>query len=83
MGFRDIRLGIEVDGFLPHMRRFADDRRRNNAVCLELGWVLAHYAVEDLIERLDEVAIEIVRWVGQRRDAAGVINGLHRRPAGR
>ena len=28
LGFRDIRLGIEVDGFLPHMRRFADDRRR-------------------------------------------------------
>jgi very-short-patch-repair endonuclease len=70
LGFRDIRLGIEVDGFMPHMRRFADDRRRNNAVCLELGWVLAHYAVEDLVERLDEVAAEVVRWVGQRRAAA-------------
>ena len=35
-----------------------------------LGWVLAHYAVEDLVERLDEVAAEVVRWVGQRRAAA-------------
>jgi len=70
LGFRDIRLGIEVDGFLPHMRRFAGDRRRNNAVCMELGWVLLHYAVEDLVERLDEVVAEIVRWVAQRRAGA-------------
>ena len=69
LGFRDIRLGIEVDGFLPHMRRFADDRRRNNAVCLESGWALAHYAVQDLVERLDEIVAEIVRWVAQRRMA--------------
>jgi very-short-patch-repair endonuclease len=70
LGFPDIKLGIEIDGFLPHMRRFASDRRRNNDVCLELGWELAHFAIEDLAERLPEVVAQICTWVAARRGGA-------------
>ncbi|WP_020575957.1 type IV toxin-antitoxin system AbiEi family antitoxin domain-containing protein [Actinopolymorpha alba] len=68
LGFPEVRLGVEIDGFLTHMRRFAIGRRRANAVTLELGWELAQYAVEDLAERLDEVADEIVAYVLARKE---------------
>jgi very-short-patch-repair endonuclease len=67
LAFPDAMFGVEVDGFSHHMRRFASSRRRANAVTLELGWELAQYPVEDLAERLDEVADEIARYVRARR----------------
>lgn len=71
LAFEDIHLGIEVDGFLPHMRRFAEDRRRGNDVCLELGWELGRFAVQELAEDMDRVVADVVRWVAVRRADLG------------
>lgn len=67
LGDDTLRFGVEVDGFLNHMARFAADRRRSRLLALELGWTIAPYAVEELAADLAGAAREIAEHVGRRR----------------
>jgi hypothetical protein len=71
LGDRELRFGVEIDGFLNHMARFAADRRRTRLVAVELGWRLAPYAVEEIAADLPAVVADIMRHVlALRRSAA-------------
>jgi len=71
LGIEALRFGVEIDGFLNHMARFAADRRRARLLALELGWTIAPYAVEELAADLDAAAQEIAAYVKRlRRESA-------------
>jgi very-short-patch-repair endonuclease len=70
LGIEQLRFGVEIDGFLNHMARFAADRRRARLLALELGWTIAPYAVEEIAAGVERVAAEIARHV--RRLRAGL-----------
>lgn len=63
LGIAALRFGVEIDGFLNHMARFAADRRRARMLALELDWKIAPYAVEELARDLTGVARDIARHV--------------------
>jgi very-short-patch-repair endonuclease len=63
LGLPELRYGVEIDGFLHHMARFAADRQRARMLAVELGWVIAQFAVEEIAADLWGVAREIVRHV--------------------
>jgi very-short-patch-repair endonuclease len=63
LGREDLRFGVEIDGFLNHMERFAADRRRMRMLAVEMGWTIAPYAVEEIRAGLDRIADEIARFV--------------------
>lgn len=63
LGIAALLFGVEIDGFLNHMARFADDRRRARMLALEMDWTLAPFAVEEIADRLDAVVDEIERYV--------------------
>ena len=63
LGDEQLRFGVEIDGFLNHMARFAADRVRSRLLALELGWLLAPYAVEELAADMDGVVADIKRHV--------------------
>jgi very-short-patch-repair endonuclease len=67
LGDEQIKFGVEIDGFLNHMARFAADRRRARMLGDELGWTIAPYAVEELARDLRGVAREIADSVRRRR----------------
>lgn len=48
LGIPELRFGVEIDGFLNHMARFAADRRRTRLLAVELDWTIAPYAVEEI-----------------------------------
>jgi very-short-patch-repair endonuclease len=59
LGDRELRFGVEIDGFLNHMARFAEDRRRTRLVAIELGWLLAPYAVEEIAADMPGVVSDV------------------------
>jgi very-short-patch-repair endonuclease len=63
LGIEELKFGVEIDGFLNHMARFAGDRKRARMLALECDWTIAPYAVEEISSNLDAVADEIVRHV--------------------
>lgn len=66
LGIRAIRLGVEIDAFARHIRRFAADRRRARMVCLELGWELAPVAVAEIAVDEDAVIRELLGYFRAR-----------------
>ena len=70
LGDESIRFGVEVDGFLNHMARFAKDRRRARLLAVELEWTIAPYAVEELAADLGAVAREVAETVRRLRARA-------------
>ena len=69
LGIEELRFGVEIDGFLNHMARFAADRARARLLALELDWRVAPYAVEELAADMDRVVAEIKRHVLRLRAA--------------
>ena len=67
LGDEELKYGVEIDGFLNHMARFAADRRRMRMVAVECGWTIAQYAVEEIAASLDAVADEIAAEARRRR----------------
>src|SRR4051794_24170584 len=63
LGIPELKFGVEIDGFLNHMARFAADRRRARMLALDFDWTLAPYAVEEIAADLDAVADEIVAHI--------------------
>ena len=63
LGDEALRFGVEIDGFLNHMSRFAADRKRGRLLAVELDWTIAAYAVEELANSMDRVAAEIASYV--------------------
>jgi len=63
LGIEELRFGVEIDGFLNHMARFAGDRRRARMLAFECDWTIAPFATEEIAKDLDGVADEIVRHV--------------------
>ena len=70
LGDEQLKFGVEIDGFLNHMARFAADRRRARVLALELGWTIAPYAVEELATHMAAAVAEVVAYVEQRRRRA-------------
>jgi hypothetical protein len=70
LGIEELKFGVEIDGFLNHMARFAKDRRRARMLGLECDWLISAYAVEEIATGLDAVADEIVRHVRRRQRLA-------------
>jgi len=62
LGDEELRFGVEIDGFLNHMARFAADRKRTRLLAVELEWTIAQYAVEELAASMDRVVAEIVAY---------------------
>lgn len=71
LGLPEICLGIEIDGFLSHVRKFAADRKRTRLICLELGWQLAPVAVSEIADDLDAVVAEILSYARRHLMIAG------------
>ena len=63
LGDERLHFGVEIDGFLNHMARFASDRRRARMLAVELDWTIAQYAVEELAVSMDRAVAEIVSYV--------------------
>ncbi len=63
LGIEELRFGVEIDGFVNHMKRFAADRRRARMLAVELDWTIASYAVEEIGTDLAAVADEVVAYV--------------------
>ena len=72
LGIEDLKYGVEIDGFLNHMARFASDRKRARMLATECDWTIAPYAVEEVATDLAGVADDIVATVRrlERRRAA-------------
>jgi hypothetical protein len=71
LGREDLMFGVEVDGFVNHMARFAADRKRARMLALDTGWTVPVYAVEEIRRDCDAVVREIAREVRRReRNAA-------------
>ena len=67
LGDKELMFGVEIDGFLNHMARFRADRARTRLLAVEMGWLLAPYAVDELAADMDGVVDEIVRHVTRLR----------------
>ena len=65
LGNASLRFGVEVDGLVAHLDRFADDRRRDRQL-LQAGWLIIHIAVSELVENLDAVAREVAAAYARR-----------------
>jgi len=63
LGIEELKYGVEIDGFLNHMARFAKDRRRARMLATECEWTIAPYAVEEVATDLAGVADDIVATV--------------------
>jgi hypothetical protein len=72
LGDEEIKFGVEVDGFLNHMARFASDRRRARLLAVECDWTIAPYAVEELAADLDAAAQEVAAYVRRLRRERGL-----------
>ena len=63
LGDEALKFGVEIDGFLNHMARFAADRRRARLLAVELDWTVAQFAVEELATSMDRVVAEVGGYV--------------------
>jgi len=70
LGDEELRFGVEIDGFLNHMARFAADRKRGRLLAVELDWTIAQYAVEELAASMDRVVAEIASYMRILRSRA-------------
>jgi very-short-patch-repair endonuclease len=70
LGIARLRFGVEIDGFVVHMDRFEDDRRRGRMLAVELGWRIATFTSTEVATRLDAVAREVVAHVRRLEAAA-------------
>ena len=61
-----LRFGVEVDGLIAHLDRFAADRRRDREL-QQAGWLIIHVAVSELAEDIAAVADEIAAAYRRRR----------------
>ena len=66
LGNRELRFGVEVDGLVAHLDRFASDRQRDREL-FRAGWLIIHVAVSELAEDLEAVADEIAAAYARRR----------------
>jgi len=60
---------LEVDGFGPHLRdidrwKFADERRRD-VIFQTMGWRIARFAYDDIIERPHECRRLLEAWIAR------------------
>jgi hypothetical protein len=60
LGIRRIKYGVEVDGFLSHMQRFAGERRRARMLAKEVEWTVDAFAVSELADDMAGAVREIV-----------------------
>lgn len=60
LGDRRLKLGVEVDGFVSHLDRFAADRERDRLLMLA-GWLVIHVAAVEVANDLPRVVEHIVR----------------------
>jgi len=72
LGDEKIKFGVEVDGFLNHMARFAADRRRARLLAMKCDWTIAPYAVEELAADLEGAAQEVAAYVKRLRRERGL-----------
>jgi very-short-patch-repair endonuclease len=63
LGIRRLKYGVEVDGFLSHMARFAGDRRRARMLAKELEWTVDAFAVSEIADDMAAVVREIATTV--------------------
>jgi very-short-patch-repair endonuclease len=70
LGIPELKFGVEIDGFLNHMARFKEDRRRARMLAFELEWKIAPYAVDEIARDLAGVADEIVIFVRRLQQRA-------------
>lgn len=70
LGDAGLRFGVEIDGFVNHMARFAADRRRARLLAVELGWTIAPYAVEELAADMDVAVAQIASYLVTMRARA-------------
>jgi very-short-patch-repair endonuclease len=73
LGIEDLRYGVEIDGFLNHMARFARDRRRARMLATECEWTIAPYAVEEVAKDLAGVADDIVATIRRIQRRRGLM----------
>ena len=71
LGNRRLRFGVEVDGLVSHLDRFAADRRRDRLV-RRADWHVEHVAVAELAGDLDAVVAEIVLAAAARARQLGL-----------
>lgn len=64
-----LKFGVEIDGFLNHMARFAADRQRARRLALQCEWTVAPVAVSEIADDLDAVVAEIAGYVRRLRRA--------------
>lgn len=70
LGDEALRFGVEIDGFLNHMARFAADRQRSRVLAVEVGWTIAPYAVAEVASDMAGVVAEIASYVRTLRARA-------------
>lgn len=63
LAFPDVRLAIEIDGYVAHSRpaEFRYDRRRQNALVVELGWTVLRYTPYEIASAPERVVSQIWR----------------------
>jgi very-short-patch-repair endonuclease len=67
LGSRELRLGVEVDGLVNHLDRFAADRKRDRLLNLA-GWLIVHVAASEVSTDLHGVVRHVVE-IARRRAA--------------
>lgn len=75
LGSRALRFGVEVDGLVAHLDRFASDRRRDRAL-RRAGWHIEHVAVREIQDDLPSVTREITAAARLRARALGLPDPL-------
>jgi very-short-patch-repair endonuclease len=71
LGNKRLRFGVEVDGVLSHLERFAADRQRDRGIH-RVGWHVEHVAAQEVASDLDGVVREILIAAHQRADQLGL-----------
>jgi hypothetical protein len=71
LGDRRLRLGVEVDGLVSHLDRFAADRRRDRLLMMA-GWLVVHVAAVEVADDLPRVVQHVVRLADERRRTLNV-----------
>jgi very-short-patch-repair endonuclease len=71
LGNRRLRFGVEVDGVLSHLERFAADRRRDRGI-RRVAWQIEHVAAQEVADDLDGVVQEILIAATLRAHQLGI-----------
>lgn len=65
LALRELRLGVEIDGLVSHLDRFSQDRHRDREL-QRAGWLILHFAVDEVRDNLPGVVREILHAVSAR-----------------